>query len=107
MPRLRLALAQTNPVVGDLAGNSRQIIAAAGRASAQGADLLAVGEIGYPLEDLACRGSFLADARAAVTRLAKELQDAGLGELAVIVGHPDGPFEQRLLGTSNAPTAIA
>lgn len=110
MPRLRLALGQTNPIVGDLAGNSRQIIAAARRASAQGADLLAVGEMaisGYPIEDLACRGSFLADARAAVMRLAKELQDAGLGELAVIVGHPDGPFEPRLLGTSNAPTAIA
>ena len=110
MPRLRLALGQTNPVVGDLAGNSAQILAAAHRASAQGADLLAVGEMaisGYPIEDLASRPSFLAESHDAVFRLAKQLQDAGLGDLAVIVGHPDGPFEPRLTGTSNAPTAIA
>jgi NAD+ synthase (glutamine-hydrolysing) len=110
MPRLRLALGQTNPVVGDLAGNSDQIVDAAKRASAQGADLLAVGEMaisGYPIEDLASRPSFLADSHRAVERLAKRLQDEGLGDLPVIVGHPDGPFEPRLLGTSNAPTAIA
>ncbi len=110
MPRLRLALGQTNPVVGDLVGNSAQILAAAHRATAQGADLLAVGEMaisGYPIEDLASRPSFLAECHNAVYKLAKELQDAGLGDLAVIVGHPDGPFEPRLTGTSNAPTAIA
>jgi NAD+ synthase (glutamine-hydrolysing) len=110
MPRLRLALAQTNPIVGDLHGNSRQIIDAAHRAHAAGADLLAVGEMalsGYPIEDLASRPSFLAASREAVLHLAKKLQDAGLGDLAVVVGHPDGPFEPRLIGTSNAPTAIA
>ena len=110
MPRLRLALGQTNPVVGDLAGNSQQILAAAARASAQGADLLAVGEMaltGYPIEDLASRPSFLAHSHDAVVHLAKRLQDAGLGDLAVIVGHPDGPFAPRLIGTSSAPTAIA
>ncbi|WP_213814629.1 NAD+ synthase [Glaciihabitans sp. dw_435] len=110
MPRLRLALAQTNPVVGDLVGNSAQILDAARRAAERGADLLAVGEMaisGYPIEDLASRPSFLAQSREAVASLAKSLQDEGLGELVVIVGHPDGPFEPRLLGTSNAPTAIA
>ena len=110
MPRLRLALAQTNPVVGDLLGNSEQILQAAREASGRGADLLAVGECavsGYPIEDLASRPSFLAASRAAVEALAKRLLDEGLGELPVIVGHPDGPFEPRLLGTSNAPTAIA
>jgi NAD+ synthase (glutamine-hydrolysing) len=110
MPRLRLALAQTNPVVGDLTGNSAQILAAAQAASAQGADILAVGEMalsGYPIEDLASRPSFLSASRTAVSALAKSLQDAGLGDLVVIVGHPDGPFEPRLLGTSSAPTAIA
>ena len=110
MPRLRLALGQTNPVVGDLTGNSQQILAVARHASAQGADLLAVGEMaisGYPIEDLASRPSFLADCHEAVLLLAKKLQDAGLGDLAVIVGHPDGPFEARLTGTSSAPTAIA
>jgi NAD+ synthase (glutamine-hydrolysing) len=110
MPRLRLALAQTNPTVGDLHSNSRQILEAVRSAAAQGADLVAVGEMaisGYPIEDLASRPSFLAASRSAVTTLAKQLQDAGLGDIPVIVGHPDGPFEPRLIGTSNAPTAIA
>jgi len=110
MPRLRLALAQTNPVVGDLLGNCEQIVRAAHEAFGRGADLLAVGECavsGYPIEDLASRPSFLAASRTAVETLAKRLLDEGLGDLPVIVGHPDGPFEPRLLGTSNAPTAIA
>lgn len=110
MPRIRLALAQTNPVVGDFAGNSRQILAAAREAAHQGADLLATGEMalsGYPIEDLASRPSFLRAAHREVIGLAKTLQDAGLGELPVIIGHPDGPFEARALDTSNAPTAIA
>jgi NAD+ synthase (glutamine-hydrolysing) len=105
-----LALAQTNPIVGDLAGNSRQILVAARRAHDAGADLLAVGEMalsGYPIEDLASRPSFLQACHDAVLHLAKELQDAGLGDLPVIVGHPDGPFAPRAFGTSSAPTAIA
>jgi NAD+ synthase (glutamine-hydrolysing) len=110
MPRLRLALGQTNPIVGDLSGNSAQILDAARRAKAQGADLLAVGECalsGYPIEDLASRPSFLASSADAVRQLAADLAHAGLGDLPVVVGHPDGPFEARTLGTSNAPTAIA
>jgi NAD+ synthase (glutamine-hydrolysing) len=105
-----LALAQSNPIVGDLAGNAEQIVAAARSAAAQGADLLALGEMaltGYPIEDLASRPSFLVDAGDAVIALAARLEAEGLGALPVIVGHPDGPHEPRLLGTSNAPTAIA
>ncbi len=110
MPRLRLALAQSNPVVGDLVGNAEQIVSAARSAAAQGADLLALGEMamtGYPIEDLASRPSFLVDAGTAVTELAARLEAEGLGHLPVVVGHPDGPHEPRLLGSSNAPTAIA
>ncbi|WP_403024743.1 NAD+ synthase [Salinibacterium sp. GXW1014] len=110
MGRIRLALAQTNPVLGDLEGNCTQVLEAARRAAAQGAELLITGEMalsGYPIEDLASRPSFLTAAVDAVNVLAKRLQDEGLGELVVIVGHPDGPHEPRLLGTSNAPTAIA
>ena len=110
MPRLRLALSQSNPVLGDLAANSALVVAAARAAVSRGADLLAVGECaltGYPIEDLASRPSFLAASRAAVAALAKRLQDEGLGDLPVIVGHPDGPLDPRSLATSNAPTAIA
>lgn len=110
MPRLRLALAQTNPIVGDISGNAAQILDAARRAMEAGAEILAVGEMaltGYPIEDLASRPSFLHAASDGVAALASTLADAGLGDLVVIVGHPDGPLEPRLIGTSNAPTAIA
>ncbi|UYN84132.1 MAG: NAD+ synthase [Microcella sp.] len=110
MPRLRVALAQSNPVVGDLVGNAQQIVDAVRAAAEQGADLVATGEMaltGYPIEDLAQRPSFLVTASRAVPALAARLADEGLGETVVIVGHPDGPHEPRLLGTSNAPTAIA
>ncbi|QWT23434.1 NAD+ synthase [Subtercola sp. PAMC28395] len=110
MPRLRLALAQTNPIVGDLRGNSLEIIAAVRRARDAGADLVAFGEMalsGYPIEDLASRPSFLAACRGRIATLAAELDEAGLGDVVVVVGHPDGPFEPRRFTTSNAPTAIA
>ena len=45
MPRLRLALAQTNPIVGDFDGNISQILSAARSAWDAGADILMVGEI--------------------------------------------------------------
>ncbi len=110
MPRLRLALAQSNPLVGDFAGNTEKIVAAARDAWERGADVLLTGEMalsGYPIEDLAAQPSFLRAARAAVDSLPARLEAEGLGDLVVIVGHPDGPFEPRVLGTSNAPTAIA
>ncbi len=110
MPRLRLALTQHNPIVGDFAGNADRIVTAAHAAHAAGADLLVTGEMelsGYPIEDLAAQPSFLRAAAEAVPALARRLADEGLGDLVVVVGHPDGPFEPRLLGTSNAPTAIA
>ncbi|MEO5533761.1 MAG: NAD+ synthase [Pseudolysinimonas sp.] len=110
MPRLRLALSQANPLVGDFDGNIEKIVAAAHEAWNRGSDLLLTGEMavsGYPIEDLAAQPSFLRAARSAVDALPARLVAEGLGDLVVIVGHPDGPFEPRLLGTSNAPTAIA
>jgi NAD+ synthetase len=110
MPRLRLALAQSNPIVGDFPGNTEKIVAAAREAWERGADVLVTGEMaisGYPIEDLAAQPSFLRAARAAVDALPERLEAEGLGDLVVVVGHPDGPFEPRALGTSNAPTAIA
>ncbi|ROS74009.1 NAD+ synthase (glutamine-hydrolysing) [Curtobacterium sp. PhB130] len=110
MPRLRLALAQTNPVVGAFDRNAAGILDAVRSAAAHGADLVAVGEMaisGYPIEDLASRPSFLRAARAAVSSLAVQLADEGLGDVPVVVGHPDGPFEPRAVDVSTAPTAIA
>lgn len=73
---MRLALAQIDPTVGDLAGNAALITAAAERAAAAGADLLVTPELavsGYPPEDLVLRPAFLAACRATVEGLARDL----------------------------------
>ena len=91
MPIIRLAMAQSNPVVGDLSGNVAGILNLTRKAAAAGANLVQFGEMsitGYPVEDLVTRESFVADAEKALTALAKTLQHEGLGEVAVVVGAP-------------------
>ncbi len=59
--KVRLALAQINPTVGDLAGNARLIQSIVLAAKSEGAHLLVFPEMvltGYPVEDLALRKSF-------------------------------------------------
>ena len=90
--RLRLAAAQLDLVVGDLAGNAERIRAAYDRAAAAGCDLVAFPELavtGYPPEDLLLRGAFVAEARATLERLA-----AHTGTTAAVIGFPeaDGPL---------------
>ena len=87
MSTLRLALAQINPVVGDVDGNGRAIIAAMERARDAGADLVAFPELvisGYPPEDLLLKPSFLAANQEALERVA--VASAGL---TAVVGFPD------------------
>ena len=107
MPRLRLALAQTNPVVGDLAGNADQIVDAARVPRSTRAPTSSPSarwrSTGYPIEDLASRPCFLRAARAAVERSPRGSTTRGSATFAVVVGHPDGPFEPRLLDTSATP----
>jgi NAD+ synthase (glutamine-hydrolysing) len=117
MAQLRLALAQLNPTVGDLPGNAALILDAARDAHAAGAHLLAVPEMaltGYPVEDLALRGSFMQAARGALDGLARELADRGLGDLVVVAGYLDTADldacapERRLLGRpANSPVNAA
>jgi len=93
MAQLRIALAQINPTVGDLAGNAALILDSARKAAADGAHILAAPEMaltGYPIEDLALRPSFVQAARAALDQLATRLAQEGLGELVVIAGYLDG-----------------
>ena len=64
MPTLRIALAQINVTVGDLAGNTAKIIDYMGRARDIGADLVALPELavtGYPPEDLVFRPQFVTE----------------------------------------------
>ena len=91
MPKVRLAMAQTNPIVGDIAGNLKQTIAAIDEALSNGANLVLFGEMnlsGYPIEDLAARASFITAAEDSVTALADTLKADKYAELAVVVGHP-------------------
>ncbi|CAB4571074.1 unannotated protein [freshwater metagenome] len=94
MPRLRLAMAQTNPIVGDLRGNSERLLELATSAYGHGAQVFLTGELaltGYPIEDLALRDNFLASATRHVAEFARLLEVAGMGDLVVVLGHPDGP----------------
>ena len=92
MAQLRLALAQVNATVGDLAGNAALVRQWTARAAAEGAHLVAFPEMaltGYPVEDLALRTSFVDASRAALTHLAAQLAADGHGELPVVVGYLD------------------
>ena len=90
MAKLRIALAQVNSTVGDLAGNSQTIVEWTRRAAARGADLVLFPEMmltGYPVEDLALRDSFVDASISMLNDLAGRLADAGLGGIAVITGY--------------------
>jgi NAD+ synthase (glutamine-hydrolysing) len=101
--QLRIALAQHDPVVGDLDGNAAQVLEWSRRAAEQGAHLVAFPEMaltGYPVEDLALRRSYIDASRQALDALAARLDTEGLGELAVVVGFLDGaPDAVPVLGT--------
>jgi NAD+ synthase (glutamine-hydrolysing) len=101
--QLRIALAQHDPVVGDLDGNAAQVLAWSQRAAEQGAHLVAFPEMaltGYPVEDLALRRSFVDASRQALDALAGRLAAEGLGDLVVVVGFLDGATDAvPVLGT--------
>ena len=84
---MKIAIAQINCTVGDLAGNSAKIIDNMHRAIEQGADILLTPELslcGYPPEDLLLRDGFYFACDQALRELARQVQD-----ITVIVGHPD------------------
>ncbi len=92
MSNFRLALAQLDPTVGDLAGNAQLIKSAAQRAQEQDCDLLALPEMmltGYPIEDLSLRPSFRDAVLVALEKLATDLANEGISDLPVIVGYLD------------------
>ena len=91
MPQIRVALAQTNPVVGDLVGNLDACFEFVTRAAGLGAEVVLFGEMvstGYPIEDLAHRPSFVRQAQDAIHAFAQRLEQSGFGDLAVVIGHP-------------------
>ena len=84
--KLRVALAQINPTVGDLAGNTELIARSVERAKAAQADLIIFPEMivtGYPVEDLALRPSFQEASIQAVSKIAAKIT----GDIVAVVGY--------------------
>ena len=84
---MKIALAQTNPTVGDLEGNAAAISGWIDRARDEGARLVLFGELaltGYPPDDLLLKEQFLAD-----TREALESVVAGTEGIVALVGFPE------------------
>ncbi|MCW5954486.1 MAG: NAD+ synthase, partial [Propionibacteriaceae bacterium] len=90
---MKIAIAQLNSVLGDIAGNAARILDAARRAQALGADLVLTPELslcGYPPEDLVLRDDFVAACDHALAELAAKIRG-----VVVVVGHPHGPRHAR------------
>lgn len=86
---MRVAVAQMNVVLGDLAGNARKIIDLAQQAAASGADLLLTPELslcGYPPEDLLLRPDFYRSVDVALADLAQATAHLNI---AIVVGFPE------------------
>ncbi len=86
---VRVALAQIDATVGDLAGNAARIVESARQAHAAGARVMIAPELalsGYPPEDLLLRPAFMQACERELAQLAIEL--AAWPDLTVVVGHP-------------------
>ncbi|MEI9995210.1 MAG: NAD+ synthase [Rhizomicrobium sp.] len=84
----RIALAQLNPIMGDIHGNLTKARKARAEAAAGGADLILFPElfiVGYPPEDLVLKPALQEDAREAIEKLAKDTADSGP---AILIGAP-------------------
>ncbi|MBA4096375.1 MAG: NAD+ synthase [Rhodospirillum sp.] len=85
---LKIALAQINPTVGDIAGNLALLRSVRATAAKGGADLVLTTELGmsgYPPEDLVLKPAFQQACRSALDDLAKDTADGGP---AMLVGAP-------------------
>ena len=86
--KLRIALAQVNPTVGDLAANAALVRTNFKSAQESGAHIVVFPEMvltGYPVEDLALRPSFQSASQNAIIELAGQLT----GDCVAIVGYLD------------------
>jgi len=87
MRTLRVGIAQINPTVGDLSGNTRKIVQFIDEAKSLGVDLLAFPELaitGYPPEDLLLKSQFITQNQESLNEIVKHTAD-----IAVVVGFVD------------------
>jgi len=86
--RLAIAVAQLNPIVGDVTGNLERARTARAQAARERADIIAFSELfiaGYPPEDLVLKPAFQAACRVAIEALARDTADGGP---AMLIGVP-------------------
>src|SRR5205823_8528240 len=84
---MRIAIAQLDCVVGDLAGNAARILGAVTEARHAGADVVLTPELslcGYPPEDLVLRPAFLAACASELRALAAQVKD-----VTALIGYPE------------------
>ena len=101
---MRLALAQINPVVGDLAGNAARIVTTARNAAARGAEVVVFPELsitGYPPRDLVEKPSFVDRSERELAALARETADLDLSVICGYVARSQSP--RRANARSTAP----
>ena len=101
---LSIAIAQLNPIVGDIAGNAALVRRARDAAAAQGADLVAFSElvlVGYPPEDLVLRPALIEATARALRELESESATPGSPGLVVPL-----PWKDRD-GVHNAVALVA
>ena len=97
---MRIALAQINPVVGDLAGNGARIAKAAREAASRGAELAVFPELsitGYPPRDLVEKPSFVERSERQLAELASETADLDLSIVCGYVARSPSPDGKRAL----------
>ena len=93
---MKIAIAQLNPTIGDLAGNAEAILKAAQTAAAEGARLLLTPELslcGYPPRDLLMHPDFVEAMATTLERLAKSLPPKLVALVGTVVVNPRSTTE--------------
>lgn len=102
---MKIAMAQLNPTIGDIAGNARRLLDAYARAVDLGAEVVVTPELsllGYPPKDLLLKPRFIDDNLAALDRII-----AKVGRTALLVGFVDRTKGPRGMPLHNAAALIA
>ena len=103
---MKITIAQINPIIGDIPGNTQKIIEAAKKAVADKADLLLTPELslcGYPPRDLLLKPDFMQAMNIALQQLAKDLP----ANLAVLVGTAEENTKADTIGGKSLYNSIA
>ena len=98
--QLQVVLAQIDPIVGDVAGNTRKVIVATEQArKLYAADLVVFPELcltGYPPEDLLLRPGLIKRVNKSLQTLCQQVDD-----ITIIVGHPLGEVGKELFNAAS------